>query len=243
MKQSAFIIALLVAALAISAVIYFYFLPQFIRDGGYLVIMLIALSIMVITFIIERSFSLRKAQGQGSLPKFLKDVEKAVEVRDFALAVSLCERQKGSIANILQSGFERILELRNRKKPVSQEKLVAEVQRSIEEATGLEMPLLEKNLIAISTIATISTMIGLLGTVLGMIRSFQALAHTGAPDAVQLSIGISEALINTAGGLIAAITAIVAYNVFINKVDNFTFMLDEAVFNVMQSLSVQEDEE
>jgi biopolymer transport protein ExbB len=243
MKQSVFIIGLLVAAMIVATVIFFYFVPQFIRDGGYLVIALIALSIMVFTFIVERTFSIRKAQGKGSIPKFLKEVEKALEADDFAGAVQICERQSGSIANILKNGFERYIELKKRKKPMPHEKLVTEVQRAIEEATGLEMPLLEKNLIAISTIATISTMIGLLGTVLGMIRSFQALATTGAPDAVQLSLGISEALINTAGGLIAAIAGIIGYNVFINKVDNFTYMLDEAVFNIIQLLSVQEDEE
>jgi biopolymer transport protein ExbB len=112
----------------------------------------------------------------------------------------------------------------------------------IEEATALETPLLEKNLLAISTIASIATMVGLFGTTLGMIRSFQALASTGAPDAVQLSLGISEALVNTAGGLFAAITAIVAYNVFVNKVDNMTFMLDEAAFEIVEIISSEEED-
>ncbi len=114
---------------------------------------------------------------------------------------------------------------------------MAEVQRAIDEAMMLEVPLLEKNLIALSTIASIATMVGLLGTVIGMIRAFQALARQGAPDAVNLSIGISEALVNTAGGLIAAIIGIVAYNYFVNKVDSFTYMIDEASFNVVQILS------
>jgi biopolymer transport protein ExbB len=83
-------------------------------------------------------------------------------------------------------------------------------------------------------------MVGLLGTVVGMIRSFQALAHAGAPDAVQLSIGISEALINTAGGLIAAIMGIVAYNIFTTKVDNFTYMIDEASYSIVQSLAYRQ---
>jgi biopolymer transport protein ExbB len=82
-------------------------------------------------------------------------------------------------------------------------------------------------------------MVGLLGTVIGMIRSFEAMARAGAPDATQLSIGISEALINTAGGLVAAIVAIIAYNFFVNKVDNFTYMLDEASYNVTQTLNNQ----
>lgn len=243
MRQSVFIIGLLVSALAVAVVIFFYFVPQFIRDGGYLVILLIALSIMVITFVIERSISLKKIQGKGSLSKFLKDVEKAVEAKEFQQVITLCEAQAGALASILQAGFERYLELQRKKKPVPSDKMVSEIQRAFEEATALEMPLLEKNLIAISTIASVSTMVGLLGTVLGMIRSFQALAQTGAPDAVQLSLGISEALINTAGGLFAAITGIVAYNVFVNKVDTFTYTLDEAVYNIVQLLKDQEVEE
>jgi biopolymer transport protein ExbB len=79
-------------------------------------------------------------------------------------------------------------------------------------------------------------MVGLLGTTIGMIRAFKALAQAGSPDAISLATGISEALINTAGGLFAAILGIVFYNLFVNKVDNFTFQIDEANYNVMQLL-------
>jgi biopolymer transport protein ExbB len=80
-------------------------------------------------------------------------------------------------------------------------------------------------------------MVGLLGTTIGMIRAFQALARAGAPDAVQLSIGISEALVNTAGGLFAAILGILAYNFFTTKVDNFTYMIDEATLSIVETLT------
>ncbi|MBI3111125.1 MAG: MotA/TolQ/ExbB proton channel family protein [Ignavibacteriales bacterium] len=240
MKQSVFTISLLVLSMVVSAVIYFFMLPQFIRDGGYIVIGLIALSIMVMTFIIERTLSLRKAEGKHSLQKFLKDIVDTVQARKYEDAISMCERQGGVCANVLRAAFDRYLFAQ--KKGLSHEKQIAEVRRVIEEATALETPLLEKNLIAISTIASIATMVGLLGTTLGMIRSFQALASTGAPDAVQLSLGISEALINTAGGLFAAIMAIVAYNVFVNKVDSLTFMLDETVFEIMEILSADTEE-
>jgi biopolymer transport protein ExbB len=243
MKQSVFITVLLFAAFGVSAIIYYFALPQFIKDGGPLVIALIALSIMVFTFTVERTLSLRKANGKGSLSKFLKTVEGAIEQNKLDEAITLCDQQQGSLATILKSGMTRYQELQRRKKPLPAEKVVAEIQKAFEEATSLEMPLLEKNLIAIATIASVSTMVGLLGTTLGMIRSFQALATTGAPDAVQLSLGISEALVNTAGGLIAAITGIVAYNVFINKVDTFTYQLDEAVYNIVQTVKVQQGEE
>ncbi|HAV22123.1 MAG TPA: flagellar motor protein MotA [Bacteroidetes bacterium] len=238
MKQTVFTTALLILASAVSTVIYYYFLPDYIRDGGPIVILLLALSIMVITFIIERTLSLRKAEGRGSLQLFLQHVVDTVKEKKFDEAIEHCRKQQGVCANVLQSALERYLVIR--KKNVPMEKQIAEVKRVIEEATALETPLLEKNLIAISTIASIATMVGLFGTTLGMIRSFRALASTGAPDAVQLSLGISEALINTAGGLFAAIMAIVAYNVFVNKVDNLNYMLDEAVFEIVEILSGEE---
>ena len=116
---------------------------------------------------------------------------------------------------------------------------MAETARAIEEATSLETPLLERNLVALSTIASIATMSGLLGTTIGMIRAFAALARAGAPDSIQLAIGISEALINTALGLLAAIIGIVAYNFFVTKVDNFTYMIDEASYDILQTLKVK----
>ena len=114
-------------------------------------------------------------------------------------------------------------------------------RRAIDEANLLEAPLLERNLIALSTIASIATMVGLLGTTIGMIRSFAAMATTGAPDAIQLALGISEALVNTAGGLFAAIMGIVAYNVFVTRVDAFNYMMDEASYEAVQLLTAASD--
>ena len=239
MKQTVFTTVLLVLASAVSTVIYFYMLPQYIRDGGYIVILLLALSIMVITFIIERTMSLRKAEGKEPLQRFLRQIIDAVQAKKFEEAIEMCKRQEGTCAHVLQAALERYLTVQKRGLPI--DKRIVEVKRVIEEATALETPLLEKNLIAISTIASIATMVGLFGTTLGMIRSFRALASTGSADAVQLSLGISEALVNTAGGLFAAITAIVAYNVFVNKVDNLTFLLDEAVFEIVEILGGEEE--
>jgi biopolymer transport protein ExbB len=104
----------------------------------------------------------------------------------------------------------------------------------------LETPLLEKNLVILSTVASVSTMVGLLGTTLGMIRSFAALgASGGAVSAQALSIGISEALYNTAFGLAAAIVSILSFNFFTTKVDNFVYMIDEAILSVMEILTIK----
>jgi len=206
-----------------------------VQKGGPLVAALIMLTILQTAFIIERLWSLKKAQGRGSLPEFLNNVRKKLHSNDVEGAIQLCGQQRGSAANVIRAGLERFQMARAEGSP--KEKIVAETQAAIQEANGLEVPLLERNLIALSTIASISTMIGLLGTVIGMIRSFAALGHTGAVDASKLAVGISEALINTAGGLFCAIAGIVAYNVFVTRVDNFNYMMDEASYEAVQLLA------
>jgi len=235
MKQSVFTTIVLVAAFVIGFVVY-QLLPEFIQKGGPLVIALIALIVMLTTFIFERIFSLRKAQGKGSITSFLKNVQQAINGGDIDGAISACDKQRGSCANIIRTGLERYRTLVEEGDVKGGKAVMEDVNHAIEEATMLEVPLLEKNLVVLSTIASISTMVGLLGTVIGMIRSFAALARAGAPDAVQLSIGISEALINTAGGIAGGIGGIVAYNFFVTKVDNFTYMIDEASYSIVQSL-------
>lgn len=209
-----------------------------VYTGGIVVPLLIMLTLLDVTLVFERTFSLRKANGKASLPSFLKGVQQHLMAGKVDDAIKACDAQRGSAANIIRTGLERYKAVREEKK-LDAEKRMQETQRAIEEATSLETPLLERNLIALSTIASIATMLGLLGTTIGMIRAFAALARAGAPDAIQLSIGISEALINTALGLLAAIIGIVAYNFFVTKVDNFTYMIDEASYNVVQILNTR----
>jgi biopolymer transport protein ExbB len=209
-----------------------------IYTGGIVVPILIALTLLDLTLVFERMFSLRKASGKASVTSFLKKIQGHLQKGEIDNAIKECDAQRGSAANIIRTGLERYSATLAEKK-LDADKRMAETQRAIEEATSLETPLLERNLIALSTIASIATMFGLLGTVVGMIRAFTALAKAGAPDAIQLSIGISEALINTALGLLAAIVGIVAYNFFVTKVDNFTYMIDEASYNVVQILNTR----
>jgi len=256
MKQSVFLTVVLVITFSVALGIYLLVLgnPANFKDGetrqqplnllgtvytgGPVVPVLITLTLMNITIVFERTFSLRKAQGKGSLPAFLKKVQAALMGGKVDDAIKECYAQRGSAANIIRSGLMRYKEVLN-DSSMDGEKKMAETKRAIEEATALETPLLERNLIALSTIASTATMFGLLGTTIGMIRAFQALAHAGAPDAIQLSIGISEALINTALGLFAAIVGIIFYNFFVTRVDNFTYMIDEASYNVAEILSAK----
>jgi biopolymer transport protein ExbB len=223
-----------ILAYAVSVAIFLQ-LPEYIRKGGPLVTTLIFMLILVVTFILERTFSLRRAQGRGPIVSFLMEVKKRLHDGDVDGAVEACDKQRGSAANVLRAGLVRFKQSRSAGLPL--DKVVAETQAAIQEANGLEVPILERNLIALSTIASISVLVGLLGTTVGMIRSFAALGHTGAVDATNLAIGISEALVNTAGGLTCAILGIVAYNVFTTKVDSFNYMIDEASFEAVQLLT------
>jgi len=254
MKQSVFLSSVVVITAVVAICIYWFILgnPANFRNGetrtlsnnllgtvytgGIVVPILITLTLMDLTLVFERLFSLRKANGKSSITMFLKTVQSQLMAGKIDDAIKACDAQRGSAANIIRTGLERYKLVLNDRK-LDAEKKLSETQRAIEEATSLETPLLERNLIALSTIASIATMFGLLGTVVGMIRAFTALAAVGGtPDAIQLSIGISEALINTALGLLAAIIGIVAYNFFVTKVDNFTYMIDEASYNVVQIL-------
>ena len=237
MKTSTFNAIVIVVAFIFGWVIYEFFLPTFIKDGGPLVISLIALVIMSIATIVERMLTLKKANGKGTLTVFLKNVQQAVNSGDIDTALAACDKQRGSCASVLRAGLEKYKMVVEEGDVKGQKELMESIKGSIEEATMLEVPMLEKNLSMMSTIASIGTMVGLLGTVIGMIRSFQAMARAGAPDAIQLALGISEALINTAGGLLAGIGGIVAYNFFVTKIDNFTYMIDEASYSIIQSLA------
>lgn len=237
MRQGLFLTIVAVVSLGISIVI-FMLLPEYIRQGGPLVAGLIMLSIMSVTLVFERLFTISRARGKDPIPTFMRNVRKRIDAMDIEGAAELCSKQRGSLANVLRAGLDRYLVVRNA--PIDRQQKMQEVQKAMEEANMLEVPLLERNLIALATIASIATMVGLLGTTIGMIRSFSALGHTGSVDAVKLAIGISEALINTAGGLAVAIFSIVLYNVFVTMIDNFNYMMDEATLEVIEVLSIKE---
>lgn len=209
-----------------------------IYTGGPIVAILMGLFIIAVTFSFERFFSITKAKGKGDISIYVKNLIEQLTQGDLDAALAECDKQRGSMANIMRAAIERFKTIEN-DPDFNQEKKITEVQRAIDEAINLETPLLEKNLVILSTIASIATLFGLLGTTIGMIRAFAAFGDTGTVDATQLAIGISEALYNTAGGLGGAIVAIVSYNFFVTKVDNYVYMIDEAILNVTQIFTIR----
>jgi biopolymer transport protein ExbB len=213
-----------------------------IYQGGPLVVVLIMILIMLLVFVIERYISIYgNAKGKSSVQVFFKKLITLLQNDDFDGALAACDKQRGTTANVLRAGIEKYREIRDDSN-VDAEKRIQLTQTAIEEANALEGPLLERNLIALSTIASIATMVGLLGTTIGMIRAFAATGNVegGVIDATQLATGISEALVNTAGGLLSGILGIFFYNFFVNKVDAFNYTTDEATFEVLQLMKAKE---
>ena len=152
-------------------------------------------------------------------------------------AIAECDKQKGSVGNVMKAGLRKYKEMIGNTELATEQK-VLNIQKEVEEATALELPMLEKNLIFLSTIASVATLLGLLGTVLGMIRSFSALGDSGGGEAAAaLSQGISEALYNTALGIGTSAFAIIFYNIFTTKIDAVTYGIDESGFTLTQSFA------
>jgi len=232
---------ILIPIIIISLVVSWYIwdhLPDYLHRGGPLLVLGLTFLFLGLTFALERTLVLWRAGGRGSVNGFLRNVKAALDGGNVGDAIEACKKQGGSLANVIGAGLERYRNLRQ--KGIEKKELLEETRKSIAVASALESPLLERNLSALSTIASIATMLGLLGTTIGMIRAFHAMARAGAPDATQLAVGISEALVNTALGLTTAIIAIVLYNYFTTRVDNFTNSMEESSYTVLQLLEQQE---
>lgn len=207
-----------------------------VYKGGYIVPILMSLLFMSIIFSIERFLTITKASGKGSMDNFIRKVQMQLTAGNIDGAAAECDKQQGSVANVIKSGLIKYRDM-EKETGMDREQKVLAIQKEIEEATSLEMPMLEKNLIIIATLVTIGTLIGLLGTVIGMIKAFSAMATAGAPDSVALANGISEALINTALGILTSTVAVIAYNFFTNKIDKLTYSIDEAGFSIIQTFA------
>lgn len=205
--------------------------------GGPVVPILITFMVIVIVFSFERFFVLRKASGSGDLDSFVVKVRNLLNQNRVDEALEECDKQQGSVGNVVREGLTTYKALAGDTSLNKEQKMVA-LNKAIEEATTLEMPMLEKNMMILSTLGTVATLIALLGTVIGMIKAFFALGSGGGtPDAAALSIGISEALINTALGIGTSAIAIILYNYFTSKIDGLTYKIDEIAMSIQQSFA------
>ena len=202
-----------------------------VYKGGFVVGLILTLLFTVICLGIERFFAIKSAAGKINLAKFTADVKAAIKAQEFAKAEALCDKMQGSVANVVKASIKMYQTVEG-DSTLKKAAKIAKIQQAHEEATQLEMPTLQMNLPMVATIVSLDTLTALFGTVLGMIGSFQALSAGGGADSMALSAGISEALVNTASGILTSWVATVVYNYFSNKIDKLTFALDEIGYTI-----------
>ncbi|MBO9636785.1 MotA/TolQ/ExbB proton channel family protein [Siphonobacter aquaeclarae] len=207
-----------------------------VYKGGFIVPILMTCFLTALTFTLERFFTLGKANGTGKVDEFVRKVQTLLNSNDIPAALKECDKQKGSVGNVVSAALKKYQQLTTDTELDKEQKLVA-LSKEIEEATTLEMPMLEKNLTIIATLASVSTLVGLLGTVLGMIRSFAAMGQSGQADSSALAQGISEALINTALGIGTSAICLIAYNYFTSQIDSLTYNIDEIGLSISNNFA------
>lgn len=208
-----------------------------IYKGGVVVPVLITCFLVTVVFSVERFITIGKAGGKGNLDVFVGKIRSMLNSGNITEAIKECDRQQGTVGNVAKTALMKYNQLQSETEFTKDQKLAA-LQKEVDEATSLELPMLEKNLSILSTLGSVATLIALLGTVLGMIRSFFAIGDGGgAPDAAELATGIAEALINTGLGIGTSAIAIVMYNLFTSKIDGLTYKIDEIGMSLQQTFS------
>jgi len=183
-------------------------LLKLFKDGGWMMYPLLLTSVVGMVFIIERFFALRKAKT--NVNEFLAKIRKSLIVnRSVKQATKVCEDYSGPVSSIMKAGLLKFGHPKD------------EVEKTIENAALFEIGRFEKNMVWLATVANVAPLMGFLGTVAGMINSFEALAEAGLSNPGLVASGISEALITTASGLAIAIPVQLAYNFFMNKINKF----------------------
>ncbi|MEP6846482.1 MAG: MotA/TolQ/ExbB proton channel family protein, partial [Panacibacter sp.] len=124
--------------------------------GGIIVPVLIGCFLIVLTFVIERVLTVSKASGKGSIPDFIRKVQYHLANKDVDKAMAECDRQKGSVGNVMKAGLRKYKEMISNTELATEQK-VLNIQKEVEEATSLELPMLEKNLVFLSTMASVAT--------------------------------------------------------------------------------------
>lgn len=198
---------------------------------SYIIPFLVAMLLVLIIFVIERALAIGKAKGKTDGSEFIRKVQYHLANKNVDAAIAECDKQSGSVGNVMKSGLLKYRDMIHNSTLTTDEKVIA-INAEIEEAQALEMPMLDKNMVFLSTITSAATLLGLLGTVVGMIAAFQAMANTGAPDATALAAGISEALYNTALGIGTSFIAMIAYNYFSSAIEGIKYNIDETGFTL-----------
>jgi biopolymer transport protein ExbB len=205
-----------------------------LKLGVSFAILLGACSVIALTFIIERFFTFFKSRSKIGTEHFIAQITESLRNENIMEAVSTCEEAGGPLANVLKAGLLGYSQAQIEERAITKE----EIQEAIQEAGLLEIPELEKNLPVLGTIAVISPLFGLLGTVTGMINAFTTIALEGTGDPQQLAGGISQALLTTAVGLSVAIPCLVFYNLFDSWVNRYVLEIEQVSNEIVNQLVI-----
>ena len=196
---------------------------ELFERGGFMMYPLLLASLIAVAFVIERAISLRKKKIL--IPEIISVVNNFNSLKDIDLATTICERYGGPLANIILLGL------------TNHELEHAEIRNLLEEEGRQEIRKLEKGLVVLETIAAIAPLMGLLGTVLGMIQVFAVIKEQGIGQTAALSGGISEALLTTVTGLFIGIPVLIAYNFFTSKAENLVLDIEKYANLLIQKIA------
>ncbi|UCE19855.1 MAG: MotA/TolQ/ExbB proton channel family protein [Gemmatimonadota bacterium] len=194
-----------------------------LQRGGIVMVPLLICSVTVLAVVIERSISLRRKRVLR--PEIINLIDTIKKPEDIPLAISICHKNDGPFVNIVQFSLENV-DVPN-----------GELTGLVSEQGRQEVRSLEKGLVILETIAGIAPLLGLLGTVLGMIKVFTVVSQQGVGQAQALSGGISEALLTTVVGLSIGIPALVVFNLFTNKAGSMAMDIEKFVSRLLRKLT------
>jgi biopolymer transport protein ExbB len=202
---------------------------QLVVKGGIFMYPIIFCSVAALAVFIERLWVLRTSRIIP--PQFIRNIEDLIRKKKLTEAVFLCQSNISSIAKIFLAGLKNA------------QKGMWLVKEAIEERGGREATLFEKNVAVLATIANLTPLLGLLGTVSGMIKSFNAFSGQGAADTAMLAGGIAEALITTATGLCVAVPALICHRFIKDKAKRLVFEMEESSIRLLELVDAARDRE
>lgn len=200
---------------------------EVIQKGGPLMYLIIFCSVLSLAVIIERIYHFYRAKIDTE--KFMDDITDTLKRNKVMETITMCERTPGPIAHVLKAGI------------LKHDRSRGEIKEAIEDAALHEVPRLEKNLGVLATIAHIAPLLGLLGTVIGMVEAFRVIQEKSSSvtsvSPADLAGGIWQALLTTVGGLVVAIPTFVAYNYLVSRVDGFVLEMEKSAANLVNMLT------
>jgi biopolymer transport protein ExbB len=211
---------------------------EYILDGGFMMFPLLFLSILSFAVIFDRLRVFRLAETDPVLLQ--SEVEGCLDESDVDGALAACRKHRGPVAAVLLVGLERYRKLVSLGRGAVE--VEANVGKSMTDYAPHVVDALEKRMNLLTLVGSISPLLGMTGTVTGMIASFNAMAESGGLDAGGVAAGISEALVTTAAGLIIAIPAVVAYNIFSKKVDRHILEIEDATAELVDFIALDRGE-